>query len=210
MLNRLLRTNASSNSSSSMLQYRSDKVPVALRVRRAKDGRRLTLCFAASLVLAGAIGCGNSGTGSESFSTPGKANSDSDAVGSVSFDLAVGASEIDVVRYDISGNHFQKTGNIDVSHSPHVSAVVGAIPFGTGYTATLTAESARGVHLNCNGNANFDVTSANVTPVEVKITCQELLAAPVPFPATIALGAIFAVAGVSLLRGDRRRRSSRT
>src|SRR5882672_10749215 len=181
-----LRTNASANSSSSMLQYRSETVPVVPLLRRAKAGSRLLLRFTASIALAGAVGCGNSETGSQSFSSTGKADK-SASEGSVGFNLEIASSSIDAVRYDISGNHFQKTGSIDVSHSPAISAVVGGIPFGTGYAATLTAESARGVRLSCNGTANFDVASATVTPVAVKVVCQELPTVPVPFGATLGL-----------------------
>jgi hypothetical protein len=166
------------------------------------------LRIAASIALAGAVGCGTPSTGSESFSTESNHGEQSD-VGSVSFDLHVGGSDIDTVRYDISGNHFQKTGNIDVSHSPQVSAVVGGVPFGSGYTATLTADSAQGPRLSCLGSANFDVTSASVTPVAVKITCQEAPSVPVPRGAIVALGAIFLASGMILLRGERRRRFSR-
>jgi hypothetical protein len=45
--------------------------------------------------------------------------------------------------------------------------------------------------------------------VAIKVACQELPTVPVPFGATLALGAIFLVSGASLLRGDKRRRSSR-
>ena len=163
--------------------------------------------IAAGIAFAFAASCGTPSTGSESFST--ESNQQSGDVGSVSFDLHVGGSDIDTVRYDISGNHFQKSGTIDVSHSPEVSAVVGGVPFGSGYTATLTADSAQGPKLSCLGSSNFDVTSANVTPVAVKITCQEAPSVPVPRGAVVALAAIFLASGVILLRGERQRRLSR-
>jgi hypothetical protein len=167
--------------------------------------------LAASIALAGAVGCGTPSTGSESFSSvPGSEESSGSGVGSVGFNLDVASSQIDAVKYDISGNHFQKTGTIDVSQSPRVSAVIAGVPFGSGYAATLTADSVQGPKLSCLGSANFDVTSADVTPVEVKITCQETPTVPVPRGAIVALGAILLASGMSLLRGEKGRRLSRT
>jgi len=60
--------------------------------------------------------------------------------GSVGIDLDVGPNiHLDVIAYDISGNGFHQTGNIDVSNSTRFTALIGGIPAGIGYTLLLTA-----------------------------------------------------------------------
>jgi phospholipase C len=80
---------------------------------------------------------------------------------------------IDTVNYTITGPHgYSKTGSIDVSHSTTISAVIGGIPVGSGYTITLTATSVDG-SLTCSGSATFSVTAHTTTAVTVKLECHQ-------------------------------------
>lgn len=75
---------------------------------------------------------------------------------------------LNAVEYTISGNGFSKTGTIDISGSPTISAVIGGIPAGNGYTITLTATSTAGTPFT--GSARFNVTAGGTTSVKVHLT----------------------------------------
>jgi arylsulfatase B len=94
---------------------------------------------------------------------------DGDQTGSLGLSLtAAPGVTIDQVAYTITGNGFTKTGSIDVSGSPIISATIGGIPAGTGYTIQLTATS---VELNAafSGSAQFDVTAGQTSNVTVHL-----------------------------------------
>jgi phospholipase C len=93
--------------------------------------------------------------------------------GQIAFDLQVGPGvTLATVTYTITGpNGFNRTGNVDVSNSNTISAVIGAIPFGTGYQITLRGTTA-GEPGTCEGSASFDVTGPETRSVEVHVTCE--------------------------------------
>ena len=64
-----------------------------------------------------------------------------------------------------------RTGNINVSGSTTVSAVISRIPFGTGYQITMRGASADGSAV-CMGSATFDVDSPNTKAVALHMTCE--------------------------------------
>ena len=72
------------------------------------------------------------------------------------------------VTYSIAGNGFTKTGTIDVSGSPVISANIGGIPAGNGYEITLTALSVED-GTTFTGSANFNVTARNTASVTVHL-----------------------------------------
>src|SRR5688572_12538795 len=74
----------------------------------------------------------------------------------VSLQVAPGVT-LSSVTYAIVGNGFSKSGNIDVSGAAAVSATIGGIPAGYGYTLALTATSTEGTTFS--GSASFDVTA---------------------------------------------------
>src|SRR5690606_38221975 len=59
-------------------------------------------------------------------------------------------------------------GSIDVSDSPTISATIGGIPAGSGYTITLLATSVED-ETSFTGSAKFDVTAGHTTPVTVHL-----------------------------------------
>jgi 5'-nucleotidase len=95
-------------------------------------------------------------------------------LGSASFELQLAPNiTINSVSYTITGPAgFTKTGSIDVSHSSTVSATIGALPAGTGYSISLTAQSTNG-QVGCSGSATFDVVSHATTSVSVHLLCLE-------------------------------------
>ena len=77
------------------------------------------------------------------------------------------------VSYAITGpNGFTKSGPIDVSHSSTISANIGGIPAGSGFSITLTGTSTDG-GTTCSGSASFSVTAHQTTPVTVALDCHE-------------------------------------
>ena len=124
----------------------------------------------AGLVLLGGLGVA-------SCQAPGAANPGgaltSPEVGSVSFELTLGGKyQFDSVSYDISGNGFNREAAINVAGSSTVSALVSAIPMGTGYVATLTAQDAAGKLTPCTGSAAFAVAGAATVAVPVHMSCS--------------------------------------
>ncbi len=114
-------------------------------------------------------GCSSAGSASEPNSPEPK---DSEHVGTVGLALAVAAGiTLNTLNYAITGPAgFSRTGPIDVSNSTSATAVIGGIPFGTGYLISLSGKSLEGTAM-CAGTATFDITSATTTPVPVHITC---------------------------------------
>jgi hypothetical protein len=142
-------------------------------------------------------------------------------VGSLALDLSLpDSAKFATFSYTIAGTGFSRTGTVDVSNSSGVSVLVDAVPFGSGYTATLTGSSTSSPEVDCAGEATFDVTSAMVTTVPVHVLCHEQAAPPPPPPppaqavpiptgANAALGLLMMAAGCLLIRrpGPDRRRS---
>jgi len=67
---------------------------------------------------------------------------------------------------------YTKTGNIDVSATQSISAVIGGIPAGTGYSITLNATTVDG-GTTCTGSTTFDVIARATSTVSVQLRCHE-------------------------------------
>jgi phospholipase C len=94
-------------------------------------------------------------------------------LGSVDIALVQGGVTLTSVGYAISGpNGFSKSGTINVASSTTVSAVIGGLPAGNGFTITLTATGTDGT-TSCGGNAMFNVTAGTVTKVNVTLDCHQ-------------------------------------
>jgi acid phosphatase len=93
--------------------------------------------------------------------------------GTVGLNLQVGAGiTLNTVSYTITGpNGFSRTASIDVTNSATISAVIGGLPFGAGYSITLNAHTpdSRGT---CVGSATFDIDSATTKQVSVHLACD--------------------------------------
>jgi hypothetical protein len=122
----------------------------------------------------------------------------SKSAGSVGIDLDAGPSvELDGVAYDISGNGFHRTGNIDVAHSTRLTAVIGGIPAGAGYTILLTAADVHNPGVTCAGSAVFDIASQAVTSATVHLQCRSAS----PFGSVLVSGVVNVcpqIAGITL------------
>ena len=94
-------------------------------------------------------------------------------LGSVDIALVQGGVTLTTVSYAVSGpNAFSKTGSINVANSTTVSAVIGGLPAGNGFTITLTGTGTDGT-TNCGGSATFNVTAGTVTKVNVTLDCHQ-------------------------------------
>jgi hypothetical protein len=90
----------------------------------------------------------------------------------MSLELAGGVT-IAAAAYTITGpNGFTRTGSIDVSHSNTLSAIIGPLPAGTGYSISVTASSTDG-GLSCLGSATFDVVAHKTVDVSVHLLCHQ-------------------------------------
>jgi Lamin Tail Domain len=95
-------------------------------------------------------------------------------VGSVgiALQLAPGLS-LDTISYDITGPAgFERAGTLDVSKSGTVSATIGGLPAGSGFTIVLTSTATNG-GTQCMGSASFSVTAHATTGVTVHLLCRE-------------------------------------
>jgi len=95
-------------------------------------------------------------------------------VGDMGLSLTVGTgATVDSVGYAITGPAgFTRSGSIDVSHSSTVSATIGALPAGMGFTIALDAKSKDGA-ITCAGSATFNVAAGQTTPVTVHLLCHD-------------------------------------
>ena len=131
-----------------------------------------TTAVSAAMILGlafAAVGCSGStpatgGPGAQAGENPGE----------VALELQLGnGTTITSANYTIIGPaSFTKSGSIDVSQSTKISATIGAIPQGTGYSVTLSA-STTDSSITCSGSAAFSVTARQTTPVTVAVSCKE-------------------------------------
>src|SRR5205814_5787353 len=92
--------------------------------------------------------------------------------GSVDVALVVGGVTLNSVSYTINGpNSFTTSGTINVASSATLTAVIGGIPAGNGYTITMSATGIDGT--SCGGSATFNVTAGAVTAVSVTLDCHQ-------------------------------------
>ncbi len=166
----------------------------------------------AAVGLVCAVGCGSSdGAGrldGNSPTAPSNAASAQNA-GSLSFSLAAqGNLKFDAFDYVITGPRFTRSASINVSNSSTVSALVEAIPVGSGYSITLMGTSLPPPIAECSGSASFSITAGAVSQVPIAVQCHEPSRAttPVPIPpiAPVALGAVLLLAGSASSSGKRR------
>lgn len=127
----------------------------------------LTFTFV-SIPLVTASGCSGAPFTSESGAPP----IDLERTGSAGFELEVGAGvTLHGVSYVINGNGFTKEGVVDISQSPILTAVIGGIPAGDGFTITITATSIDG-SVTCVGTATFAVMEGLITKVTIHLQCR--------------------------------------
>ncbi|HVW27414.1 MAG TPA: metallophosphoesterase [Polyangiaceae bacterium] len=78
---------------------------------------------------------------------------------------------LNTVSYSITGPH-SYSGSIDVSNSTRLSALIGNIAAGTGYTLSLTGTATDGT-TTCGGTSgSFSVTAGQTTTVAVSVDCH--------------------------------------
>jgi len=82
------------------------------------------------------VGCGDQGSGSNA---PASSNQESTGEVNLALQLANGGT-LNSATYTIVGpKGFSKTGSIDLSSATKLSATIGGLPVGTGYTITINA-----------------------------------------------------------------------
>jgi hypothetical protein len=84
-----------------------------------------------------------------------------------------GGQSIQSASYTIIGpNNFTKSGSIDLSSATRLSATVGGLPAGAGYSISMTANAADG-SVSCAGSASFNVLAHATVSVPVALACHE-------------------------------------
>jgi hypothetical protein len=101
-------------------------------------------------------------------------SAEKDGVGSVGVALLLGSGiVVNTASYTISGpGGFSKPGTIDTSNSPSLSATIGGLPTGTGYSIAITATATDGA-TTCTGSAGFDVMAHATSHANVPMDCHE-------------------------------------
>jgi hypothetical protein len=93
--------------------------------------------------------------------------------GAIDFALVDGSVTLTSVSYTIVGpTGFSMSGVINVASSSAVSAVIGGLPAGNGYSITLSATGTDGT-TTCGGSATFSVTAHSTTTVAVALDCHQ-------------------------------------
>jgi hypothetical protein len=132
--------------------------------------RALALLTVGHLAAACAVIVSGCSAGSENMvSTAGP-----ESVGSVAADLRIDpGSTLNNVAYSIVGpSSFTKEGSIDVHASSSLTAIIGPIPAGVGFSVAFTGTTSDGT-ASCAGSAAFDITAGQTTPVTVNLACHE-------------------------------------
>ena len=94
-------------------------------------------------------------------------------VGSVDLALVEGSVTFTSVSYSITGpGGFATSGTINVASSSTVSAIIGDLPAGDGYSITLSSTGTDGT-TTCGGSAAFNVTAHAVTTVAITLDCHQ-------------------------------------
>jgi hypothetical protein len=97
-----------------------------------------------------------------------------ESAGSVNLALQLADGRtVQTASYTITGpNGFSKAGTIDVSHATKLSALIGGLPAGSGYSITISASSTDSSD-NCAGSATFSVVAGQTAAVTVPVACHE-------------------------------------
>ncbi|HET7541329.1 MAG TPA: lamin tail domain-containing protein [Polyangiaceae bacterium] len=95
-----------------------------------------------------------------------------DSVGSIGLALQTGGVTLNNVSYTIVGTGYSKSGTLNVANSTQISAVIGGIPAGNGYSISLTASDASNSAVTCSGSASFNITAGATTSAQVKLQCK--------------------------------------
>jgi uncharacterized protein YjiK len=95
-------------------------------------------------------------------------------VGSIGLALQLGSgTTLNSVSYTITGpSSFSRTGTLDTSQSSTLTAVIGNLPAGTGFSIALDGTTTDG-STHCAGAAPFDVAARMTTSVSVHLACHE-------------------------------------
>ena len=134
------------------------------------------------------------------------------APGALSIALVVPPNfQINTISYQLTKMDFSQAGSLNVAQSGAVSAVLGGIPAGTGYTLALTANDVAGKFTSCAGSSTVSVTGGATTPVSVAIDCHlppvpvtTPPQVPIPMPAVALLALALLGAGAAATRGAKR------
>jgi hypothetical protein len=115
------------------------------------------------------VGCGDQGTGTKASST---ASEESGGEINLALQLANGTT-LNTATYTIVGpNAYSKTGSLDLSAATKLSATIGGIPAGNGYTITINGTTTDS-STTCGGSATFNVQARTTVSVPVPLTCHE-------------------------------------
>jgi phage tail sheath gpL-like len=173
--------------------------------------RRSVALAAAALLSVLAGGCTDQPPAATGSGNPGAGES---GTGAVDVALAVPPKlNIATINYQLTNTGYSKSGTFDVSQTQTLSAVVGGIPAGTGYTLAMSATDTANKFTGCTGSSSVNVVAGATTPVSVAMDChlpQQVIVStpnvPVPMSAVVLLAAGLLAAGLLTngRRGERR------
>jgi hypothetical protein len=94
--------------------------------------------------------------------------------GSIGLALQIAPGEnVSSAAYTITGpKGYSSAGTIALANSTTLSANIGGIPAGVGYSITITATTTDGT-TSCAGSASFDITAHATTTANVRLLCHE-------------------------------------
>ena|GEM_PF-1569300 len=132
---------------------------------------QLTILAVGFAGLLSVVGCASNG--GDGSSRDGASNSEGQP-GSAQLALQLAnATTLASASYTLVGPRgYAKSGSIDVSKSSTISATIGGLPAGDGYSITISAISTDG-STTCGGGGTFNVLAGQTARVTVALTCKE-------------------------------------
>ena len=93
--------------------------------------------------------------------------------GEIGLNLSVAGVSLNSANYVIIGPAaYTKSGAINLANSTTLSAVIGGIPVGNGYSITISATASDG-STSCAGSASFNVLAHSTSVVPIHLACRQ-------------------------------------
>lgn len=134
----------------------------------------MKLAFGKAIILGVAMAAASLGGCSSDHARSNSSAASKENIGDLGLQLQVGDLTVNSVHYVLTNGTNTYTGDINVADAGTLTAVIGGVIAGTGYTLTLTATATDGTS-QCSGSASAITVTANQTAVVgIELRCTKV------------------------------------